>query len=85
MRDWSVDLDPKLSNGCMEEMDLKRLEQRVDELIDAVSRLKSENQSLRESKTSLEAERSKLLENTELARNRVEAMIERLRSMENDR
>ena len=69
----------------MEEMDLKRLEQRVDELIDAVSRLKSENQSLRESKTSLEAERSKLLENTELARNRVEAMIERLRSMENDR
>lgn len=69
----------------MEEMDLKRLEQRVDELIDAVSRLKSENQSLRESKASLEAERSKLLENTELARNRVEAMIERLRSMENDR
>lgn len=69
----------------MEEMDLKRLEQRVDELIDAVSRLKSENQSLRESKTSLETERSKLLENTELARNRVEAMIERLRSMENDR
>lgn len=66
----------------MEESDLKKLEQRVDELIDAVTRLKTENQTLREDKTSLESERNKLLKNTELARSRVEAMIERLRAME---
>ncbi|HEB58261.1 MAG TPA: TIGR02449 family protein [Gammaproteobacteria bacterium] len=66
----------------MEESDLKKLEQRVDELIEAVTRLKTENQSLREDKTSLETERNKLLKNTELARSRVEAMIERLRAME---
>ncbi len=66
----------------MEESDLKKLEERVDELIEAVTRLKTENQSLRQDKTSLEAERNKLLKNTELARSRVEAMIERLRAME---
>ena len=68
----------------MDEMDLRKLEQRVDELIDTVGRLKSENQHLRETKAALEAERARLLENTELARTRVESMIERLRAMEND-
>ncbi len=73
------------SNGArMEEMDLKRLEQRVDELIDAVSQLKTENKTLREGNASLETERTRLLENTEQARSRVQAMIHRLRSMEND-
>ena len=68
----------------MEESDLKKLEQRVDELIGAVDRLKSENQSLRENKTSLETERSQLLQKTELARSRVESMINRLKAMEDE-
>ena len=66
----------------MEESDLKKLEQRVDELIGAVDRLKSENKSLRENKTSLEAERNQLMQKTELARTRVESMINRLKAME---
>ena len=62
--------------------DLKILEQRVDELIRVVERLKDENRSLRESHTALVNERAELIEKTEQARTRVEAMIARLRAME---
>ncbi len=68
----------------MDEMDLKSLERRVDELIRSVHSLREENHSLRQSQTSLMAERAKLIEKTELARSRVEAMIVRLRSMEQE-
>lgn len=64
------------------EDDLKQLEQRIDELIETVGSLKNENSSLRQQKDKLSTERSQLIEKTELARNRVEAMISRLRSLE---
>ena len=64
------------------ETDLKDLEQRVDELIDTVGLLKNENTNLRQQKDKLVSERSQLIEKTELARSRVEAMISRLRSLE---
>jgi cell division protein ZapB len=64
------------------ETDLKHLEQRVDELIDTVGLLKNENTNLRQQKDKLVSERSQLIEKTELARSRVEAMISRLRSLE---
>lgn len=64
------------------ETDLKHLEQRIDELIDTVGLLKNENTSLRQQKDKLVTERSQLIEKTELARSRVEAMISRLRSLE---
>lgn len=66
----------------MTEMDLQKLEQRVDELIRTVNLLQEENQALRVSQESLTAERAELIEKTELARTRVEAMITRLKSME---
>ncbi len=65
-----------------EELDLKRLEAQVEELIRTCDRLKDENESLRDHQVSLVAERAKLIEKTELARSRVEAMIARLKSME---
>jgi cell division protein ZapB len=68
----------------MDELDLKVLENRVDDLIKAVDRLQHENRTLRESQTHLMTERNQLLEKTELARSRVEAMIEKLRAMENE-
>ncbi len=68
----------------MDDLDLKRLETRVDELIKAVDRLQQENKTLRDSQTNLVTERSQLIEKTEMARNRVEAMIKRLKAMEND-
>lgn len=64
------------------ETDLGHLEQRIDELIDTVGSLKNENTSLRQQTDKLSSERAQLIEKTELARNRVEAMISRLKSLE---
>ena len=64
------------------EDDLRLLEERIDELIDTVNLLKNENTSLRQQKDKLAGERSQLIEKTEMARSRVEAMISRLRSLE---
>lgn len=64
------------------EDDLKGLEAQVDELIQANTRLQNENSSLLSTQESLVAERAELIEKTELAKTRVEAMISRLKSME---
>ena len=68
----------------MEELDLKKLEGRVDDLIKTIDRLQSENKTLRDSTTHLQGERTRLIDKTELARTRVEAMIGRLKAIEND-
>ncbi|MEJ2141127.1 MAG: TIGR02449 family protein [Gammaproteobacteria bacterium] len=68
----------------MDELDLKKLESRVDELIKAVDRLQQENKTLRNSQTSLITERNNLMEKTELAKTRVEAMISRLKALEDE-
>lgn len=68
----------------MTELDIKKLEERVDDLITAVERLQQENKDLRDNQSSLMTERSQLVEKTELARTRVEAMISRLKALEND-
>ncbi len=64
------------------EQDLKRLETRIEELIRTVERLKEENRSLRAKQEALTAERARLIERNDLARSRVEAMINRLKAME---
>lgn len=55
---------------------------RVDELGDRVRRLSDENRSLRQQQEQLVGERSALLAKNEQARTRVEAMIARLKSLE---
>ncbi|MDJ0832524.1 MAG: TIGR02449 family protein [Gammaproteobacteria bacterium] len=69
-------------NKTYSESDLQKLETQIDALIDTVKQLKQENTSLRHQQDQLVSERSQLIEKTELARNRVEAMITRLRSLE---
>ncbi len=64
------------------EQDLRILESRVGELIRTCHQLKEENKSLRSRQDQLVAERAALIDKTELARNRVEAMIQRLKSLE---
>lgn len=64
------------------EQDLHALEVRVEELIRACQHLKAENRSLRAREEALLAERAGLIEKNELARDRVEAMINRLKSLE---
>lgn len=68
----------------MDETVLKHLERRVDELLARLNALNSENRSLRESQAALITERARLIEKTELARTRVEAMISRLKAMEQE-
>ena len=64
------------------EDDLRQLEQRIDDLIDTVGLLKDENTNLLQQQDRLVTERSQLIEKTEMARSRVEAMISRLKSLE---
>ena len=61
---------------------LLALSRRLDQLIDTVRRLNEENRSLRHSQEQLSGERAGLLERNEQARGRVEAMIQRLKSLE---
>jgi cell division protein ZapB len=63
-------------------MDLVTLEAQVDELIQTCEHLSDENRALRDQQSTLVAERASLIEKTELARSRVEAMIARLKAME---
>jgi len=64
--------------------DLSNLEQKIDRMINLCARLQQENQSLRERESSLLKERSKLLEKNEMARNRVETMITRLKGLSSE-
>lgn len=61
---------------------LAGLGERIDRLADLVRRLADENRSLRTSQEQLIGERAALLTKNEQARARVEAMILRLRSLE---
>jgi cell division protein ZapB len=56
----------------------------LDRLLELCHRLSEENRSLRVSQEQLSAERANLLAKNEQARSRVEAMIARLRALENN-
>jgi cell division protein ZapB len=64
-------------------LELKDLEDKLDKLIEQYANVKNENSSLKTKQDSLVREKAKLLEKTTLARTRVEAMITRLKAMEN--
>lgn len=64
--------------------ELAALNQQLDRLLDHVHRLSEENRSLRHSQEQLANERAGLLARNEQARSRVEAMIQRLKALENN-
>lgn len=66
----------------MADHQLQVLEQKIDELITLCRQLNRENQALKADSASWQSERQDLMEKNELARTRVEAMINRLRTME---
>ena len=66
----------------MDTLDTRALEEKIDRLVRICERLEAENRALRDQQNSLIAERATLVEKSELARSRVEAMITRLRGME---
>jgi len=64
------------------EHELKRLEKRVDALVRVCDQLQDENKSLKQRQDVLTSERASLLQKNEQVRARVEAMIGRLKAME---
>ena len=64
------------------EHELKRLEKRVDALVSVCDQLQDENNSLKQRQDVLTSERASLLQKNEQVRARVEAMIGRLKAME---
>ena len=63
---------------------VQQLAARIDKLLDLTRRLAEENRSLRQGQEQLVNERAQLLNKNELARSRVEAMIQRLKSLESN-
>ncbi len=64
------------------DVEFKRLEKRLEELVSTVHRLKDENRALRARQDSLAAEKTTVMNRSEQVRARVEAMIGRLKAME---
>lgn len=66
------------------QLELATLNQQLDRLLDLVRRLQEENRSLRHSQEQLAHERAGLMARNDQARTRVEAMIQRLKALENN-
>jgi cell division protein ZapB len=62
-------------------LEITDLEKKLDQLIDLYDSVKSENEDLKSKQDALVQEKALLLEKTTLAKNRVEAMISRLKAM----
>lgn len=62
---------------------LEQLSHQLKELIALCEHLREENAILRDQQSNLTEERALLIEKNEMARTRVEAMISRLKAMEN--
>lgn len=61
---------------------IAELGQRIERLAELVRRLSDENRGLRQAQEQLVGERAALMSKNEQARSRVEAMIQRLKSLE---
>jgi cell division protein ZapB len=64
------------------DLELQRLEKRLDELVVICRQLQDENKSLKQRQDTLIEDRATLLQKNEQVRGRVEAMISRLKAME---
>ena len=68
----------------MPDSQFKALEQKIDDLISLCAQLNRENVALKADASNWEQERAQLQQRNELARTKVEAMISRLKAMEQD-
>ena len=65
-------------------MEIKDLEAKIDELIQLCSTLENQSAKAKADRDNLARERTRLIEKNELAKNKVEAMIMRLKALEQD-
>ena len=70
--------------AAMDDLDIQALTQRISQLIDRCDQLKLQNQHLQAQERLWRDERVQLIEKNDLARQKVEAMILRLKSLEHD-
>lgn len=68
-------------NEPYQSLEIKDLEKKLDQLIELYHSVETENEALKSKQEILVREKAQLLEKTTLARNRVEAMISRLKTM----
>jgi cell division protein ZapB len=66
----------------MDKQQITQLENKLDELVRLCETLNSENHILKSRESNWALERSRLVEKNELARIKIEAMIARLKSLE---
>jgi len=66
----------------MEQSEVQALADKLDKLIERCQKLEQDNAALRELQDSWNRERAQLLHKNDLAKNKVEAMIGRLRALE---
>ena len=72
----------KKTTPALIDQELGQLEEKVSSLLDIINRLMKENQSLRAQQETQGAERAGLLERHDEVRNRVDAIVTRLKSLE---
>ena len=72
----------KKNTPALIDQELGQLEDKVDTLLDIIDRLMKENQSLRSQQGTHALERAGMLEKHDEVRNRVEAIVTRLKSLE---
>jgi cell division protein ZapB len=65
-------------------LEIKDLEAKIDELIQLCDELEQKNAIMQTDKKNWAIEKSRLLEKNDMARNKVEAMIVRLKTLEQD-
>ena len=65
-------------------MDINSLERRIDELITICDELEKKQSSMHADREKWLQERTRLLEKNEMAKTKIEAMIMRLKSLEQD-
>ena len=65
-------------------MDINTLEKRIDELITLCDELESNHRAIEVDRKKWTQERNSLLEKNEMAKAKIEAMIMRLKSLEQD-
>ncbi|MCK7543955.1 TIGR02449 family protein [Marinobacter bryozoorum] len=66
----------------MEQSDLQAMADKLDRLIERCRKLEQDNAAMRELQDEWHRERAQLIQRNDLAKNRIEAMIGRLRALE---
>lgn len=66
----------------MQDLQLQNLQQKIDKLLSVHEELREQNRAMRSAEADWQAERAKLMQQNEIARRKVNEMINRLQTLE---